>query len=69
MLHTDWIHYSDLGMAVWTRRRLVLDLALVNHGRAKIPSERVPRNAAFNWWSLCRDFIPAKNDQRNCEPS
>ncbi|KAM0702273.1 hypothetical protein Q7P35_011183 [Cladosporium inversicolor] len=59
---TDWIYYSDLGMALWSHRRLALDLALVR--RVRNPrSDRVPPNIAFAWWSLCRARIPAKNDE------
>lgn len=35
MLHSDWICYSDLGMALWSRRRLTLDLALGSHRRTE----------------------------------
>lgn len=64
--HTDWIYYSDLGMALWSHRRMASELQLARRMR-KTPSERrqpnMPPNVAFAWWSLCRDRIPAKNDE------
>jgi hypothetical protein len=63
MSHTDWIVFSDLGMAIWSQRRLALDLALVHTPRrVRDPSESRP-NFAFSWWMLGRARIPAKNDK------
>jgi len=64
MSHTDWIVFSDLGMAIWSHRRLVLDLALVGRKRrrARKPAESRP-NFVFSWWMLGRDRIPAKDDE------
>jgi hypothetical protein len=64
MSHTDWIVFSDLGMAIWSHRRLVLDLALVDRKRRRThkPAESRP-NFVFSWWMLGRDRIPAKDDE------
>lgn len=60
--HTDWVVFSDLGLAIWSHRRLFLELALVHNRRRPGPHPRSP-NFAFIWWVLGRARIPAKYDE------
>lgn len=63
MSEADWIVFSDLGMAIWSHRRLVLDLALAHKPESlRVSSER-KRHHAFSWWVLARDRISAKDDE------
>lgn len=63
MSHTDWTVFSDLGMGIWSHRRLAMDLKLVHKTRrTREPSESRP-NFAFSWWKLACARIPIKYDE------
>lgn len=63
MSHTDWTVFSDLGIWVWSHRRLAMELKLVHRTRnTRNPSESRP-NFAFSWWKLACARIPVKNDE------
>jgi hypothetical protein len=63
MSHIDWTVFSDLGMAIWSHRRLAMELKIVHKTRRTRNSSESRPNFAFSWRKLAYARIPVKNDE------